>query len=275
MQWHPLFAKLLRSVLEGFYEIQTNVPVGDMPRQADLVLVRRTSVKALPFRGLWRLLTLWNVLEFKGPSVSARLDDLDMLVELGLGIHRKLNEERAKQKLSRLGPDAVSFWYLVHHLGRRFLRLLPDKVGPIESRGPGVWLTHALQHRVFLISSVDLPIEPESLPLHLLEEEKQRELTRMLEAEPDLCQRFGPYMVTLYPNFEEIQAMGKTMRRGPKFHLKPLLDIFGMEEIIRQAGGWEYLMNQAIDKVDRKKLLKSLLAKMTPEERRNLKNRLS
>jgi hypothetical protein len=61
------------------------------------VLLRRTSPRTLPFRGLWKDLTTWNVLEFKGPTVSPRLRDLERLVELGLGIDRRLNEERRKR----------------------------------------------------------------------------------------------------------------------------------------------------------------------------------
>src|SRR5207253_697685 len=96
-QWHPLFAQLLRPLLESYYEVQTGVAVGDAPRQADILLLRRTSATAPPFRGLWQRLTAWNVLEFKGPTVSARVDDLDDLLEVGLGIQRRLNEEQAKQ----------------------------------------------------------------------------------------------------------------------------------------------------------------------------------
>jgi hypothetical protein len=107
--WHPLFAQLLRPVLEGYYEVQTNVPVGDAPREADLVLLRRTSTGSLPFCGLWKALTTWNVLEFKGPTVSPRLRDLDRMVELGLGIDRRLNDERRKQRQPPLAPQEVSF----------------------------------------------------------------------------------------------------------------------------------------------------------------------
>jgi hypothetical protein len=82
-QWHPKFADLLRPLVEQYYDVQTNVPVGDVPRAADLVLLRRKK-DAPPFRGLWRHLRTWNVIEYKGPSVSARIDDIDLLVELGL-----------------------------------------------------------------------------------------------------------------------------------------------------------------------------------------------
>jgi len=59
-QWHPLFAELLRPMLQDYYDVQTNFPVGDVPRQADIVVLRRTSAEPLPFRGLWRHLTPWN-----------------------------------------------------------------------------------------------------------------------------------------------------------------------------------------------------------------------
>src|SRR5262249_55351615 len=137
-QWHPIFAKLLRPLVEGYYEVQAGVRVGDAPREADIVLLRRTSAGEPPFTGLWRWLTTWNVLEFKGPTVSARVDDLDALVELGLGIHRRLNEERAKEGQPRVGRPDVSLWYLANHLGRRFLRDARGLLGPLEPLGAGV-----------------------------------------------------------------------------------------------------------------------------------------
>lgn len=49
-QWHPIFAKLLRPLLEGYYDVQTNVAVGDVPREADVVLV----VARIPNLSLFR-----------------------------------------------------------------------------------------------------------------------------------------------------------------------------------------------------------------------------
>jgi hypothetical protein len=163
-QWHPLFAQLLRPLVEEYYEVQTNVAVGDVPRQADLVLLRRTSTRALPFRGLWKDLTTWNMLEFKGPTVSPRQTDLDLLVELGLGIHRRLNEERAKQAEAPVTADEVSFWYLTNRLGKRFLDFARTHLGPVEQRGQGVWRCLVLGRLVYLVSGSDLPVERDSLP---------------------------------------------------------------------------------------------------------------
>src|SRR5262245_12003705 len=97
-QWHPVFAELLRPLVESHFEVSTNAPVGDAPRLADVLLLQRKRGGTLPFTGLWRDLTPWNVLEFKGPTVSPRDEDLEDLIEVGLGIHRRLNEERQTQK---------------------------------------------------------------------------------------------------------------------------------------------------------------------------------
>ena len=151
--------------------MRTGVPVGDAPRQADLVLLRRTSAGVPPFTGLWRWLTAWNVLEFKGPTVSARVDDLDALLELGLGIHRHLNEESAKQRQPQVGRPDVSFWYLANHLGRRFLRDARDLLGELEVLAEGVWRARLLQRSLVLVSGRELPVERDSVPVHLLGKE--------------------------------------------------------------------------------------------------------
>src|SRR5258708_202231 len=128
MQWHPLFAHLRRPWVESPYEVRTDQPVGDLPRQSDVVLLRKTSASPAPFHGLWSRLTTWNVLEYKGPTVSPRFDELHDLVELGLGIHRRLNELQAKQRQPEMDYAEVSFWYLVNHLGSRFPADPPARV---------------------------------------------------------------------------------------------------------------------------------------------------
>ena len=135
-QWHPIFDHLLRAALKDYYEVQTNVPVGDLPREADIVLVRRVSTSRPPFRTLWKHLTRWNVLEFKGRTESARVRNIDLLVEVGLGIHRRLEETDLTVKISH---REVSFWYLANHLGKRFLGDVIELTGNVESISPGLW----------------------------------------------------------------------------------------------------------------------------------------
>jgi hypothetical protein len=170
-QWHPIFASLLRPVVEPHYELRTDVPVGEAPRSADIVLLRRVSRGSLPFRGLWRLLTPWNVLEFKGPSVSPRSRDIDRLIELGLGIDRRLNEERLTQGLKILDRSDVSFWYLCNRLGQHFMHEAQEVLPRLEPVGQGIWKCLHTGRLVYLVSGSNLPVEQDSVPIHLASEE--------------------------------------------------------------------------------------------------------
>jgi hypothetical protein len=186
-QYHPLFAQMLRRMMEHFYDVETNFPVGDAPRQADILLLRRTGNHPT-FTGLWRHLTAWNVIEFKGPTVSPRVRDLDLLIELGLGIDRRLNEERTRQRLSPLTPEQVSFWYIARNLGRRFFPDARLRLGQLDEVGPGLWRCQIMQRLVFLVSSEAYPTEADSVPLHLLIQrspEEERKMARLIAREPN------------------------------------------------------------------------------------------
>jgi hypothetical protein len=266
-QWHPVFAQLLRPLLEGYFEVQTNVPVGDAPRQADLVLLQRTSsaTSALPFKGVWRYLTCWNILEYKGPTVSARHEHLDLLVELGLGIHRRLNEERAKTKKKPLPAADVSFWYLNNDIGKRFLKRAIGKLGSLQSLGDGVWRGAILDRKVYLVSGVDLPVEADSLPFHILgiePIEKQLSVARLIRQQPQLCELYTEFMGSLHPEIlQELKAMGKSSKKGPQFHLKPLVDMMGLDEAIDQLGA-----KQILEKMGAKKIIREMGAKTIIDE---------
>src|SRR4051812_34738361 len=93
-QWHPVFARLLGLLLGDYYEIQPEVPVSDLPRAGDFLIIRRQEGPEPPFRGLWNHLTDWNVIEFKGPTDAPREEHLEKLVHVGTGITYRLNEER-------------------------------------------------------------------------------------------------------------------------------------------------------------------------------------
>lgn len=239
-QWHPLFAEILRPCVDKYYEVQTNFPVGDVPREADIVLLRRISSQRPPFRGIWRALTLWNVLEFKGPSVSPRVRDLDLLVELGLGIDRRLNEERTRKGETTLDPAQVSWWYLANHLGKRFLRDCRSRFGQLQATGPGLWRSRLLVRPLWLVSRIDLPVETDSIPLHLVAKEPVAtavEVGKLLLEQPRLWDRFVEWFASLHPAaWEEVKRMPRTKTKDLEINVKPLVDYLGMEEVIRQIG---------------------------------------
>ncbi len=214
-QSHPIFAQLLRPAVEAYYDVQTTVPVGDAPREADFVLLRRTISAPPPFRGLWRHLSPWNIMEFKGPTVSPRRDNVELLVELGLGIDRRLREERGKQRQRRLRPEEVSFWYLANHLGQRFLRAAEQKLGRLDLLGPG-WREIEAMART-MGKRLDFDIRPviESLGLERVLEQvgmgrviAQVGIDRFVEqvGKKELIKRIG--LSDIFANLSPAQAPG-------------------------------------------------------------------
>ncbi len=296
-QWHPIFAELLRPVVESHYDIETDVPVGDAPRKADFVLLRRTRAGQVPAGGLWRDLAPWNVLEFKGPTVSPRDDDLEALVELGLGIHRRLNEERAHRDRPTLGPEDVSLWYLAPHLGRRLLSSWERRAPGLRPHGAGVWRCEFLGRAVLLVSGSELPVEEASLPLHLIAREpseSERAVAQLLAGRSELWERYGGWLASLHPAaFEEVENMTKATKRRSPIDLEPLVRSMGLKQVIDQLGSKRVIqelgaqrvikdlgVKAAIEQLGAQQVIEGLggvdefLAVLSPELREQLKERL-
>jgi hypothetical protein len=53
-------------------------------------------------------------------------------------------------------------------MGCRFLREAERLLAELEPLGPGLWRSEVLGRLVFLVSSIDLPVEADSLPLHIV-----------------------------------------------------------------------------------------------------------
>src|SRR5262245_52439635 len=119
-QWHPLFVHLMRLLVGDWYAVDPEVPVSDLPRRGDLLLVRREGTAEPPFKGLWSNLSEWNVIEFKGPTDEPEEDDLELLMAVGSGLTVRLNEQRREAKQPRLAARQVAFWYLAPELGPAF-----------------------------------------------------------------------------------------------------------------------------------------------------------
>lgn len=83
--WHPLLARLLAWLLEDGYEVQPEVPVGAMPLQIDVLLVRRESGEVSPWAQhdlpeLLPCLRRRTLIEFKGPTDALEAGDWELLM---------------------------------------------------------------------------------------------------------------------------------------------------------------------------------------------------
>jgi hypothetical protein len=293
-QWRPIFAQLLRPAVEAYYDMQSTVPVGDAPRAADFLLLRRTGRALPPFRGLWRNLTRWNILEYKGPSVDPRPGDVDLLVELGLGIDRRLRSRKPVRNQKPPPRAEVSFWYLANRLGRRFVDYATQVLGGLESAGPGFWRGQVLGRVVFLVSSVDLPVEVDSVPLHIVGREPlatEIEVARLVAERPLLQKHYGGWIATLHPAaWKEIEAMARTAKKELKIDLRPAIESLGLKRVLEQVGiervveavgqaqlieqlGSDRFVEQFGKETVRRMSLDQILDALTPEQRRQLKQR--
>ncbi len=270
MQWHPIFAHLLRPLVESHFEVRTNQPVGELPRSADILLLHRTAAGSPPFVGLWSRLTTWNVLEYKGPTVSARFDELHDLLELGLGIHRRLNELQAKKAVPEPEMDypEVSFWYLVNHLGQRFQARLPELLPGVQEEAEGIWRASLFSHPVLLVSVQELRVERDSLPLHVLAgvpDEEKGTIKDVLKAEPALWVNYGAWLAVNEPAiWKEITLMAAGQgQRTPDFG--------SLIDFLKQTGS----VNRFLEKIGVKEAIEALgveqiWAGLSPEQREEL-----
>ena len=65
--------------------------------------------------------------------------------------------------------------------------------------------------------------------------------------------------------------MARSTKRGPVFHLMPLVEAIGWDEALKQLGT-DRIMDELIsDRKNRKKILAKLITNLTPAERADLK----
>jgi hypothetical protein len=215
----------------------------------------------------------WNVLEFKGPSVSSRSRDLDRLIELGLGIDRRLNEDRATDGLRPLDRNEVSFWYIRSRLGRRFLQKAGELLPGLELAERAIWKCILVGRPVYLVSGADLPVDDETVPVHLASKEgRNTELAvaRLIAEKESLWNEYGGWLSTLHPAvFEELEAMAQKLGRRLPIDFRPVIDKLGVSAVIDQVG-----VDRVIAAIGENELMEKLLQKLSPSKRRELKRRL-
>ena len=219
------------------------------------------------------------MLKFKGPTVSPRDEDLDLLVEVGLGITRRFNEERAKQGRPALGPEETALWYLANRLGRRLLRGWERRVPGLRWHGPGVWCGEVLAHPVFLVSGTELPVEEASLPLHLISREPgetEQEIARLVAGRAELWERYGGWLASLHPAaYQEVQGMARQTKQPFRLDLTPIIEAMGVEWVIEQLGAKRVIAElgakRVIAELGAKRVIDGLGAKQVIDELGGLK----
>ncbi len=289
-QWHPVFVRLLGELIKDYYEIETEVPISDLPRRADVLVIHRHPDQQPHFQGLWSHLTDWNVLEFKGPTDDAEPDDLEKLMAVGTGLTYRLNEQRRSRSESGLGNDQVSFWYLAPTLGETFLEQARLRV-MLDYETGGLWRGRSWGHPVWLLAYRDAVVETDTVPLRLLDREPgaPAALGELVLGNEELWQRFAQWFRVLQPQlWKEMRQMGSSSKRGSIIDweavgenedlgevvriLPPerVIEILGVERAIQTIGLNRVLeavgLPKVIEAMGPEKVMEELLAHLSPEQ---------
>jgi hypothetical protein len=190
----------------------------------------------------------------------------------------------------------MSFWYLANHLGLRFLREAARLLGEVAPLGAGLWRSEVLGRLVFLVSSIDLPVEADSLPLHIVGQEPlatERAVAQLVVEQPKLQQLYGGWMASLHSSaWKEIEAMVRKTSKGLTIDLRPAIESLGLGVVIEQVGSKRVIeeigskrvieeigSKRVIEEIGSKRFLEEidlddLVANLSPAKRRELKRRL-
>jgi hypothetical protein len=274
-QWHPLFAALLKALLRDHYEIQTEVPVSELPRKGDFLILRRQAAPAPPFTGLWSYLRDWNLLEFKGMTDAPEEDDLELLFHVGTGLAYKINQERRERREARLEENQMAFWYVARNLGETFLGHARLRTAFVYQTD-GVWMGRAWGHPVFLVSGGNLPVQEDSVPLLLMQDRAPRGLADLVVGTPLLLERFAAWLRSLQPEiWKEVRDMAARKgiidweRVGQVEDLGEILPLIPLERVAQHVAQCEGVQS-VIKAAGPEKVIEAMRLLFTPEQLQEL-----
>jgi len=130
---------------------------------------------------------------------------------------------------------------------------------------------------------VDLPVDDESLPLHVLAAEpaaREREVGQFLTATEERLAVYGSIFSVFHEaTWREVEIMAQRNRRTFTIDISPVVETLGLEEIIRQIGeekvirliGEEKVIRQigeekVIRQIGEEKVLREIGAKKVMEQ---------
>jgi hypothetical protein len=137
-----------------------------------------------------------------------------------------------------------------------------------------------------LVSTVDLPVEEDSLPLHIVGQEPlatELQVAQLVLQRPELQQLYSGWVATLHQAaWKEAETMGRTAKKD-LIDIRPAIEWLGLDRVIEQIGIKRVIEQVGIDRVvehlGKKEVIKHIgmdvfLANLSPAERRELKRRL-
>jgi hypothetical protein len=168
--WHPFLAEMLRLSYADRIVIQEQLPLGDLPLEADWLLIRRDPQVALPFP--LEFLGQRTLVEFKSPDDTADQAALEQLEIYGMLYMRR---ERLRQR------SDLTLWLMASRFAANVSQPGRAELVGLRQVGPGVSRGTLDGFPTVLVDLQGVPFSPDTVPLHMVSRGPQeRALTEYL-----------------------------------------------------------------------------------------------
>ncbi len=200
LYWHPFLAEMLRLSYADRLDVRENLPLGDLPLEADLLLIRRDPAAPLPYP--LDFLGPTTLVEFKSPTDTADQAALEQLEIYGLRYVRR-------EGLAR--RDDLTLWLMASQVAENVSRPGKAELTGARAVGPGVTRGTLDGFPTCVVDLQAVPFTPETLPLHMVATGKQeRALAEFVVGH----YRHYPRQLDVLTHLHEIPFMEVLMSQG-------------------------------------------------------------
>jgi hypothetical protein len=210
LYWHPFLAEMLRRHCGQMLDVRETVTLGDLPLEADLLLIRRDLAQSLP--SPYSFLGQYTLVEYKSPDDTADQAALVQLESYGLlWLHREKQIQRS----------GLTLWLVASRISKNVSVPGGAEVVQPVVLGPGLlggWLDG---FPVCLVDLQELPFAPPTLPLHMVSRGKQE-------------RALADYLVQHYQQHQQDLDVFQ------RLHPRTLLEVLHMRNLSPEQIGLDY-----------------------------------
>ncbi len=193
LYWHPFLAEMLRLSYADRLIVQEQVSLGDMPLQADLLLIRRDPALVLPYP--LECLGAQTLVEFKSPDDTADQAALEQLLIYGLLYVRRQGLRQRRD---------LTLWLMATSIAANVSQPGRAELSGLREVGPGVRQGTLDGFPTFLVDLPAVPFSPDTIPLHMVAGGRQeRPLVEYILEH----YRHYPHQLDLLPSLHGIALM--------------------------------------------------------------------
>ncbi|HKI32472.1 MAG TPA: hypothetical protein VKA46_11430 [Gemmataceae bacterium] len=234
--WHPFLAEMLRLSYADRIIIQEQLPLGDLPLEADLLLLRRDPKVVLPFP--LEHLGQRTLVEFKSPDDTADQAALEQLEIYGMLYVRR---ERLRQR------SDLTLWLMASRFAANVSQPGLAEVVGVEQVGPGVSRGTLDGFPTVLVDLQGVPFSPDTVPLHMVSRGRQeRALTEFLvDHHREYPKQFELLQRLHTESLLEVMSMRNVTPEQMGINYDALIKLLGPEKVLRHFG-LEALLNEYV-----------------------------